>query len=139
MTTSAELVRTAFDAFMRGDWPAVSEVMDPAVEWFWYEPGEWDCHDRGQVLATLRERHREGAVTGIHAVEAIDERVFVEVTGPRLAAGGLPGGRAFLVVTVRDGRIVRMQDHASPAAARIAAGPIRPFPTLRAAARLTCR
>ena len=110
-TGNDELVRSSFDAFLRGDWDALSRVMDPGVEWLWYEPGEWDCHDRKKVLATLFERQREGVVTGLKAVVPVGERVFVEVTGPRLEEWGLPDGRACMVVTVRDGRIVRMQDY----------------------------
>jgi ketosteroid isomerase-like protein len=48
--------------------------------------------------------------------------VFVEVTGPGLAQWGQPEGRACMVVTIRDGRIVRMQDYASRAAALAGAG-----------------
>src|SRR5215203_5099399 len=62
-TGNVELVRSSFDAFLRGD---------------------WDCHDRRKVLATLFERQREGVVTGLSAVVAVDERIFVEVTGARL-------------------------------------------------------
>ena len=107
---------------MRGDWQALSDVIDPAVEWLWYEPGDWDCHDRRKVLATLFERQREGVVTGLDAVVEVDERVFVEITGPRLDEWGLPGGRACMVVTIRDGRIVRMQDYRDRAAALAGAG-----------------
>jgi uncharacterized protein len=121
-TGNDELVRSSFDAFLRGDWEALARVMDPEVQWLWYEPGDWDCHDRKKVLATLFERQREGVVTGLNAVVAVDERVFVEVTGPRLEQWGLPRGRACMVVTVRDGRIVRMQDYPSRAAALAAAG-----------------
>ena len=96
--------------------------MDPGVQWLWYEPGDWDCHDRDKVLATLRDRQEEGVVTGLRAVVAVDDRVFVEVTGPRLEQWGLPGGQACMVVTVRDGRIVRMQDFPDRAAALAAAG-----------------
>src|SRR3954467_14546356 len=112
-----ELVRSSFDAFLRGDWDTLSQVMDPGVEWLWYEPGDWDCHDRRKVLATLFERQREGVVTGLNSVVAVDERVFVEVTGPRLEQWGLPDGRACMVVTLRDGRIVRMRDYPNRAAA----------------------
>jgi ankyrin repeat protein/ketosteroid isomerase-like protein len=123
MTTgNAELVRASFDAFLRGDWHALSDVMDPAVEWLWHEPCDRDCHDRREVLATLFERQREGVVTGLDAVVDVDERVFVEVTGPRLAQLGLPGGRACMVITVRGGRIVRMQDYRDRAAALAGAG-----------------
>jgi uncharacterized protein len=119
---NADLVRSSFDAFLRGDWHALSDVMDPDVEWLWYEPGDWDCHDRRKVLATLFERQREGVVTGLEAVVEVDERVFVEVTGPRLEERGVPSGRACMVVTVRDGRIVRMQDYRDRAAALAGAG-----------------
>ena len=87
-TGNDELVRSSFDAFLRGDWDALAQVMDPDVEWLWYEPGDWDCHDRRKVLATLFERQREGVVTGLNAVVAVDERVFVEITGPRLDGVG---------------------------------------------------
>ena len=86
-TGNAELVRSSFDAFLRGDWDALAEVMDPHVEWLWSEPGDWDCHDRRTVLATLFERQRAGVVTGLNNVVAVD--VFVEVTGPRLEERGL--------------------------------------------------
>src|SRR3954447_3746821 len=121
-TGNEQLVRSSFDAFLRGDWDALAQVMDPGVQWLWHEPGEWDCHDRRKVLATLFQRQREGVVTALNAVVAVDERVFVEVTGPRLDQWGLPGGNACMVVTVRDGRIVRMQDYPTRAAALAGAG-----------------
>ena len=124
-----ELVRSSFDAFLRGDWDTLAQVMDPHVEWLWYEPGDRDCHGRREVLATLFERRREGVVTGLNAVVAVDERVFVEVTGPRLEEWELPGGQACMVVTVREGRIVRMQDYRDRAAALAGAGlPPEPEP-----------
>jgi ketosteroid isomerase-like protein len=96
--------------------------MDPQVEWLWYEPGASDCHDRKKVLATLFERQREGVVSGLNNVVAVDERVLVEVTGPRLQQWGLPQGQACMVVTIREGRIVRMQDYPSRADALAGAG-----------------
>jgi uncharacterized protein len=117
-----ELVRSSFDAFLCGDWDTLAELMDPGVEWLASEPGDWDCHDRRKVLATLLERQREGVVTGLNAVVAVDERVFIEVTGPRLAEGEPADGQACMIVTVREGRIVRMQDYPNRAAALAAAG-----------------
>jgi hypothetical protein len=76
----------------------------------------------GAVSVSNDERRGLGVVTGLDAVVAVDERVFVEVTGPRLEQWGRPGGRACMVVTVRDGRIVRMQDYPNRAAALSAAG-----------------
>ena len=121
-TRNDELVRSSFDAFQRGDWEALSQVMDPGVQWLGPEPGEGGCHGRKEVLAMLFDRQREGVVTGLNAVVAVDERVFLEATGPRLVAWGLPEGQACMVVTVRDGRIVRMQDYPDRAAALAGAG-----------------
>jgi ketosteroid isomerase-like protein len=121
-TANDELVRSGFDAFLAGDWEALSRVMAEDVQWLGYEPGDWDCHDRRKVLATLFERQRQGVVTGLKRVVAVDDRVFVEVTGPRVTERGLPGGRACMVITVRDGRIVRMQDYPNRAAALAGAG-----------------
>ena len=121
-TGNDELVRSSFDAFLRGDWDTLAQVMDPGAEWLGYEPGDRDCHGRKRVLATLFERQREGVVTGLNAVVAVDERVFVEIIGPRLEQWGMPDRHACMVVTVRDGRIVRMQDYPSRAAALAGAG-----------------
>ncbi len=119
---NAELVREGFQAFLRGDFDTLSEIMDPAVQWLWFEAGEWDCHDREKVLATLRERQREGVITNLDNVVDGGHTVFVEVTGPRLQESDLPDGRACMVVTVRDGRIVRMQDYRSREDALAGAG-----------------
>jgi ketosteroid isomerase-like protein len=119
---NAELVREGFRAFLRGDFEALREIMDPAVQWLWFEPGEWDCHDREKVLATLRERRREGVITKLDDVVDGGQTVFIEVSGPRLEEWELPDGRACMVVTVRDGRIVRMQDYRSREDALAGAG-----------------
>ena len=121
-TANEELVRSSFDAFLRGDWDALAEALAPDVEWLWHQPGDWDCHDRKKVLSTLFERQREGVVTGLNAVVAVDDRVFVEVTGPKLVEWDLPNGQACMVVTIRDGRIARMQDYSNRAAALVGAG-----------------
>jgi ketosteroid isomerase-like protein/catechol 2,3-dioxygenase-like lactoylglutathione lyase family enzyme len=111
---NAALVRDGFQAFLRGDFDALSELIDPAAQWLWWEPIPGDCDDRNQILAMLRDRQREGVVTGLENVVEGGEKVFVEVSGPN--------GRASMVVTVRDGRIVRMQDHRTRTDALVDAG-----------------
>jgi hypothetical protein len=86
-TGNDELVRSSLDAFLRGDWDALSQLMDPGAEWLWYGPGDWDCHDRTKLLATLFERQREGVVTGLNAVVAVDERSSWRSPGRGLSSG----------------------------------------------------
>jgi ketosteroid isomerase-like protein len=121
-TDNAALVRDGFQAFLRGDVDALRKLIDPDAQWLWWEPIPGDCHDRDKILATLRDRQQEGVVTGLKDVVEGGEKVFVEVTGPRLAEWGLPDGQASMVVTVRDGRIVRLQDHRSRTDALVDAG-----------------
>ena len=62
--------RTGLEAWLRGDLDALAPLLDPEVELFWWEPGEWDCHARDDVLSLLRRRKSEGA--GADEVELID-------------------------------------------------------------------
>jgi ketosteroid isomerase-like protein len=121
-SANADLIRAGFEAFLSGDIDALRELMDPDVQWLWYEAGDWDCHGRDKVLATLGERQREGVVTGLNRILEGGDQLVVEVTGPTLAQFGLPDGQVSVVVTVRDGRIVRLQDHRSHEEALAGAG-----------------
>jgi ketosteroid isomerase-like protein/catechol 2,3-dioxygenase-like lactoylglutathione lyase family enzyme len=121
-TDNAALLRNGFQAFLAGDFDALRDLMAPDAQWLWYEPIPGDRHDREKILATLRDRHAEGVVTGLNDILEGGEKLLVEVTGPRLEQRGLPAGRACLVVTMREGRIVRMQDHRNRAEALADAG-----------------
>src|SRR3954470_4342955 len=116
------LVREGFEAFLAGDFERLRGLLAPDAQWLWWEPIPGDCHDPDKILATLQERHAEGVVTGVKNVVDGGEKLLVEVTGPRLEEWGWPEGQASMVVTVRDGRIVRMQDHPTREAALFDAG-----------------
>ena len=121
-TDNAALVREGFQAFLAGDFDALRELLAPDAQWLWWEPNPGDCLDREKIIATLRDRRREGVVTGLKDIVAGGEKVLVEVTGPRLGESGLPDGQACVVVTVRNGRIVRLQDHPTRTDALVDAG-----------------
>jgi ketosteroid isomerase-like protein len=133
---NAELVRDGFDAFLRGDFEALHDLLHPKAQWLSNETSVGACEDREMILATLRERHQEGVVTELHEVTDGGEQVLIEVFGPQLAEWGLPDGRASMVVTVLDGRIVRMQDYPSLADARAGAA-LAPTPRPAPPARRT--
>jgi ketosteroid isomerase-like protein/catechol 2,3-dioxygenase-like lactoylglutathione lyase family enzyme len=105
-TDNAAVVRRGFEAFLRGDFDALRDLLDPNAQWLWWEPIPGDCHDPDKILRTLRARREEGVVTALDSVTDGGEKLLVDVTGRS-------GERTSMVVTVRDGRIVRMQDHRS--------------------------
>jgi hypothetical protein len=53
----SEIAREGWEAWRNGDFDTIQEILDPNVEWRWFEPGEWDCHNRDDVMRTLRERY----------------------------------------------------------------------------------
>jgi ketosteroid isomerase-like protein/catechol 2,3-dioxygenase-like lactoylglutathione lyase family enzyme len=110
-TDNSTLIRDGFEAFLRGDFDALRSLLAPDAQWLYWEPIPGDCHDPGKIIATLRERHDEGVVSGVENIVDGGEKLLVEITGPRLEEWGLPEGRAAMVVTMRNGQIVRMQDH----------------------------
>src|SRR5438093_13393880 len=55
-----EKARAGLQGWQDGDLSALEELLDPNVELLWWEPGEWDCHSRDDVLRVLAQRRREG-------------------------------------------------------------------------------
>src|SRR4051794_22872417 len=121
-TDNTAVIRQGFEAFLKGDFDALRELMEPDAQWLYWEPIPGDCQDRDNIIATLRQRHAEGVVGGLADVVEGGEKLLVEIAGPRLEESGLPDGRAAMVVTMREGRIVRMQDHRTRADALADAG-----------------
>ena len=81
------------------------------------------CRGREEVLERIRRS--SGGDAGIDHLELVDagDRVIVGLAGPRFReVPWLQGQQLFIVFTVRDGLIVRMDDHRTRAEAFIAAG-----------------
>jgi ketosteroid isomerase-like protein/catechol 2,3-dioxygenase-like lactoylglutathione lyase family enzyme len=109
---NAARLREGFEAFLRGDFDALRELLAPDAQWLWFAPNPGDCQGRERILETLRARQRQGVVTGLDEILEGGEKLVLHVAG----------GRVCLVVTMRDGRIVRIQDHPSREAALFDAG-----------------
>ena len=72
------LARDGFEAWQRGDFATLEAKLDPDVQWRWFEPGEWDCHNRGDVMRTLRERYQQGFAAGdLEFVDGGEDSVIV--------------------------------------------------------------
>jgi hypothetical protein len=52
------------EAWRSGDFETLERILDPDLEWRWFEPGEWDCRNREDVMRTLRERYDQGFAKG---------------------------------------------------------------------------
>jgi len=110
-------------AIRNGDHEALRAVLDPEVTWQGlYE--EWVCQGPEQVIEMLQEElERRRDVAALEFIRAGD-RVVMGVRGPAMdEVGGEPlGGQIFNVFTLRNGRIVRIEDHRLQAEALGSAG-----------------
>lgn len=108
-------------ALRRGDFDAAAELLDPEVSWQGLRE-EWVCHGREEVIDTFRwtlDERRE--------VEALEftrrgEQVVLGARGPNVGPMEEPLGQIFNVFTLRDARIVRIDDYRDRREALTAAG-----------------
>jgi ketosteroid isomerase-like protein len=112
-----------FGALRGGDFEAAAALLDPDVAWQGLRD-DWVCHGREQVVETFRwglEQRRE--------VDALEftrggAQVVLGARGPSIGeVDGEPlEGQIFNVFTLRDGRIVRIDDYRRRSEALSAAG-----------------
>lgn len=121
-----QLVMRGYWAFVGGDLATVAEMLDPEVEWSSVEPGRSDS--REEVLGILAERLADGYRIELERCIAVGDQVAVAFRASgveRDTADDRPlqtrryftVGRYYGIVTIRDGRVVRVQDYPSFAAA----------------------
>jgi len=116
------LARAGFEAWQRGDFPAIEAMLAPDVQWRWFEPGEWDCTSRDDVMRTLRERHAQGFHRGgLEFHEAGDDSVIV-VAHPRAIGGEEWPEETATVLVFEGGKVTTMQDYRTKEEALRAAG-----------------
>ena len=121
-SSSLALAQHGLDAWRRGDFDALEELFAPGVEWHWFEPGEWDCHSREDVMRTLRERHAAGFAEGRLTFHEAGRDVVVVTAHPSEIGGREWPDETATVIRFRDGKVVAMQDYRTEAEALTAAG-----------------
>jgi ketosteroid isomerase-like protein len=83
------------------------------------------CNNRDEVLVNVRRGFARDDL-GVERLELVDagDRVVMGLAGPRFreVPGSPLNGQIYIVYTLRDGRIVRMDDYLTRAEAMAAAG-----------------
>jgi ketosteroid isomerase-like protein len=111
-----------FGALRRGDFDAAARLLDREVSWQGLRE-EWVCHGREEVLDTFRwalEGRRE--IDGIEFTRAGEQVVLFREPSISEVGGEPLEGQIFNVFTLRDGRIVRIDDYRRRGEALAAAG-----------------
>ena len=117
---NVELVLRGYWAFVAGDLGTVAEMLDPEIEWISIEPESAADHE--DVLSILADRFEEGYRVEIERCVGIGDEVAVSfrVAGeerdlsddrPLQTRRYFTVGRYSAVVTVRNGRVVRVQEY----------------------------
>jgi len=113
---NVELVRTAYEAYARGDTATMLGFVDPDLEWTYLDPSLEDpepqtCHGRHELEEALGRRDERGLRAELEEVIGNGDRVMVVVRTPGLDAHRArhADDRNFDVLTVRDGRIVALR------------------------------
>ncbi len=119
---SMETVFDHFHARRRHDLDAIATGLDPDVIHQGVMP-ELVCTGRGAVLDRMRASLGNGD-SGIERLElhAAGDSVVVGIAGPRFREIPFLNGEIFMVFTVRDGRILRIDDYGTREEAFRAAG-----------------
>lgn len=119
-----EVVFDHLQARRSRDLARVESQLDPDVVHLGVLP-DLVCHNRDEVLVNV-QRSFARKDFGVDHLEMIDagERVIVGLAGPRFrdVPGAPLDGQIYVVYTLRDGRIVRMDDYLGRAEALAAAG-----------------
>ena len=127
-----DLLLRGYRAFVAGDLDAIGGMLDPEVEWTGV--GEMaGIADRADVLEVLSTRLSESYHVTVDRCIGVGDRVVVSMRFSRVEADPtderpLQSRRTYLVgryaavVTMRDGRVVRVEEHPHLGSALAAVG-----------------
>ena len=125
MAKGTETVQEVYDLARKGKRDALRELLHDDVSWYPAREGAWKpCTDADEVLRTLMWR---AGVNRMRPSGFIDlgDRVVLQVRGravQRLGARGLFFPALFQIVSLREGKIARIQDFPNRVTAYDAAG-----------------
>jgi ketosteroid isomerase-like protein len=130
---SADVLLRGYHAFVAGDLEAIELLLDPDVEWVAAGESEAVVVRRDRVLEVVAERVAEDYHVVVDRAIGLTDRVVVSMRFSRIELDPsderpLQSRRSYLlgrwaaVVYMRDGRVVRVEEHPHLEAALEAAG-----------------
>ena len=130
---SADVLLRGYHAFVAGDLEAIELLLDPDVEWVAAGESEAVVVSRDRVLEVVAERVAEDYHVVVDRAIGLTDRVVVSMRFSRIELDPsderpLQSRRSYLlgrwaaVVYMRDGRVVRVEEHPHLEAALEAAG-----------------
>ena len=124
MSRTLDQLQAAYQRAGRDGVDAVVDLLDPQVEWIAAQPGPWDCHDREQVVETFRRQYDHGVRADFGESVEVGDKVILDVRPYRQDEqdNKTDKQRLWQVLTMREGKIVRIQDYIDQATALQAAG-----------------
>jgi ketosteroid isomerase-like protein len=112
-----EHVLALWEAWSRGDFDALATGLAPDARWRAVEDGPWNCADRAQILALMRENRAAGRTpTGtIEEITDLGERTLVGFRPDREPMDGwrLDNGIRYMVLTFQGDLVTEMKGCAS--------------------------
>jgi ketosteroid isomerase-like protein len=110
------LVRTAYEAYARGDTTQMLTLVHPDLEWTFLDPAFQDpeprvCHGRGQLAQQLERLAGQGLIGGIETIASAGDKVMVVFHTPGIDQTRVRQAqdRNYLVLTLREGQVVAMR------------------------------
>jgi len=128
-----DLVLAGYQAFLAGDFEVLSDLLDEEVEWYGPEAGDREVARRETVLELLADRLEGLPRVVLERCVAAGDRVVVYFRASEVEADPTDDrplqtrrsytiGRYAGVITIRDGKVVRIQDYPHVHAALDAVG-----------------
>lgn len=116
-TENVATVRAAYEAYARGDLPAMLSFVDEDLEWTYLDPSLEEpvpqvCHGRAELENALNHWAEHGLMAELEEVAGRLDRVMVGVRTPGIGShwGHDGDDRSYAVLTIRGGRIVALRD-----------------------------
>jgi ketosteroid isomerase-like protein len=110
------LVRTAYEAYGRGDASSLLELVHPDLEWTYLDPSFADpqpqvCHGRDELAWALGRQADRGVNSEVEEIGSRGDKVMLAVHTPGADQHRAWQGndRSYLVLTLREGQVVAMR------------------------------